>query len=636
MSPDKIAEGRPNAKVSIIDKYYDENDVKNDYKYEIKKKMLESLIKKNDDFFDVKNSDIDIIIAKLCIYDAFDNKQLREEIFPDYICGFLDRHSAEIYKLCKTRKKQKVAKFVGKRLDTPEKVFDMHVNWNDDDNIKEPIMCILWAMEDQIQSMANCIKYFDDLNEDLGVLKKIWDIWNEDSSNELNYSRLHTKLLQLIPQSKLDKIHGVFIGHAMREQQNTNRVVVRTGDYKLCKVEKLVRYEVIVSQNMDPKPYWMCKILSQPGNKNFNLDIPVNIEESCFEIPQAMEHNYNELREFDNLHHVRLGSWNVACINGPDIPTNQSEYETKFKNITDVIFKSGCDIVALQELPNELKIKKENGSEETYSFDPHIKETITGKLAAHSNSIWEIQYSQVHHTMDSISPGERLDSRKNRKEIYAFVYNTSVVKYLHPDQTKTNKVEDRRSLGVRLARCPIISNFCSNKLEFTLCTVHLPPSDKKIKTYAEIQDLGEKVFPEIKSTFGEKKAKSVIFLGDFNMGYTQKKKLLPRPTVDTWDTFYNAGYVPCIKATTNVLQNMHYDNIWMHQTMEELIVTRAGGNDTGVVKVNEIEGTPFVIGSSLAEGFKKRVSDHNLVFVDLRNNEVMPWSSSNVILKREN
>ena len=74
----------------------------------------------------------------------------------------------------------------------------------------------------------------------------------------------------------------------------------------------------------------------------------------------------------------------------------------------------------------------------------------------------------------------------------------------------------------------------------------------------------------------------------------------------------------------------------MHHTMADLSISKAGDSNTGVIKVNEIEGTPFVIGSTLAEGFKKRVSDHNLVYVDLRSNEVMPWSSSNVVLKRDN
>ena len=327
----------------------------------------------------------------------------------------------------------------------------------------------------------------------------------------------------------------------------------------------------------------------------------MNIEDDCLNKP---EDAFDELEEFNHLHHVRLGSWNVACMNGPDIPKTKDEYDEKFNNITNIIIKSKCNIVALQELPNELKIMEKDGEEKIYKFSSHIKKTLIDKLSKETSSTWEIRYSQVNHSVDTLGNGEKIDARKNRKEIYAFVYNTAVVKYLHPDQNKSNKVEDHRSLSDRFARCPIISNFCANKLEFTLCTVHLPPTDKKIRTYAEIKDLGSKVFPQLISTFGEKKAKSVIFLGDFNMGYMQKKKLLPRPTADTWDTFYDAGYVPCIKATTNVLQNMCYDNIWMHHSMEELTISKAGENNTGVFKVNEAEGTPFVIGSALAEGFK--------------------------------
>jgi endonuclease/exonuclease/phosphatase family metal-dependent hydrolase len=400
--------------------------------------------------------------------------------------------------------------------------------------------------------------------------------------------------------------------------------------------------------------YWVCEILYQPGDNKFDVNHPVNIEDACFKLPdkkniqaaqdtqdaediQDAQDTRYELEEFSDFHHVRLGSWNVACMNGPDIPTNENEYEIKFKNMTDVIYESHCNIVALQELPNELKIKSDDGKEtKIRKFEPDIMDTIKTKLKVLTGSEWNIKYHPVNHSIDSLGPGETLDARKNRKEIYAFVYNTSVVRYLHPDQGKTNKVEDRRSLDVRFARCPIISNFCSNKLEFTLCTVHLPPTDKKVKTYKEIQDLGEKVFPGLISTFGEKKAKSVIFLGDFNMGYMQKKKLHPRPTVDTWEKFHEEGYVPCIKTPTNVLQNMHYDNIWMHHSMADLTISKAGDSNTGVIRVNEIEGTPFVIGSTLAEGFKKRVSDHNLVYVDLRSNEVMPWSSSNVVLKRDN
>tara|TARA_B100000035_G_scaffold250008_1_gene218915 strand:- start:1624 stop:6198 length:4575 start_codon:yes stop_codon:yes gene_type:complete len=598
----------------------------------------------------------------------YDNEKERREILRDTICGFIDVYSADIYTTC-SYSKRAVAKYIGKRLDTPEKVYNMYYNWsdskksnsdedhheNDSDEVIEDmskIMCRLWTMDVQTESMANCIKYFNDKdkdgnNENLRILKKIWDKWmSEDKAKTLSYSNLHTKLMPIIEKERLFEIRKVFV------DINKQGELVKTGDYKLCRVRKIRNGE------NDPEPvllngkkYWICEILSQPSDNKFNVEYPVTIEDVCFQLPEKKDVKQNtinniskdvidesyELEEFSEFHHVRLGSWNVACMNGPDIPTTIEEYDLKFGNITDVIHESCSNIVALQELPNELKLKNNKDTETIIrKFEPDIMNTIKSLLKKNTGSEWDIKYHPVNHSIDSLGPGETLDARKNRKEIYAFVYNTSVVRYLHPDQGKTNKVEDRRSLDVRFARCPIISNFCSNKLEFTLCTVHLPPTDKKVKTYKEIQDLGEKVFPGLISTFGEKKAKSVIFLGDFNMGYTQKKKLLPRPTADTWEKFTEQGYVPCIKNPTNVLQNMHYDNIWMHHTMADLTISKAGDSNTGVIKVNEIEGTPFVIGSTLAEGFKKRVSDHNLVYVDLRSNEVMPWSSSNVVLKRDN
>ena len=627
-----------------------------------KDECLQSIIMKNDDAFTVKDEDIKSeIIGALDDLNIFNNKTNREAIFPDIICGFLDVYSREIYLSCKTSKKRFVAKFVGRRLDTPEKVYDMYLDWNEKEETMPEIMSILWVMDDQTGSMADCIKYFIDkekseeskerTNEAFKVLKKIWDSWLEKDA-DINYSKLHTKLIPIIPEDRLGEIRKIFMN--AEEIEGPDVLDVYSGDYKLCKVKKLNE------QKLHGKEYFICEILSQPGDKDFKQDFPVNISKSCFKKPtikddtgEEKDIEFDELKEFSDLHHVRLGSWNVACMNGTDIPTTAKDYDTKFKNITDVIFKSGCDIVALQELPNDLKIKFENeeeraelrefdeyfkdkeiGEEVTLKFDINIRHKITKLLHRHTGSEWELKYHQVNHALDSFAPGEKIDARKNRKEIYAFVYNTSVVRFQHPNKKKTNKIDDRRSLDTRFARCPIISNFFSNQLEFLLCTVHLPPTDKKIKTYAEIKDLGKKVFPGLIDTYGAKIAKSVIFLGDFNMGYMQKKKLLPRPTVDTWDAFHEHDYVPCIKTTTNVLQTMHYDNIWMHHSMADLTISKSGESNTGVIKVNEIEGTPFVIGSSLAEGFKKRVSDHNLVYVDLRNNEPMPWSEINPVLDR--
>ena len=68
---------------------------------------------------------------------------------------------------------------------------------------------------------------------------------------------------------------------------------------------------------------------------------------------------------------------------------------------------------------------------------------------------------------------------------HIFLYNDRV-KYLHANPHETNKVEDFRERDVRFSRLPIISNFLCGFLEFTLCTVHLPPYQKKVKTSQEI------------------------------------------------------------------------------------------------------------------------------------------------------
>ena len=46
------------------------------------------------------------------------------------------------------------------------------------------------------------------------------------------------------------------------------------------------------------------------------------------------------------------------CINSLDKPTTYVEFEIKLINISESIIKSGCDVVALQQLPFQLHIKK--------------------------------------------------------------------------------------------------------------------------------------------------------------------------------------------------------------------------------------------------------------------------------------
>ena len=45
----------------------------------------------------------------------------------------------------------------------------------------------------------------------------------------------------------------------------------------------------------------------------------------------------------------------------------------------------------------------------------------------------------------------------------------------------------------------------------------------------------------------------------------------------------------------------------MHHTVADLTISKAGDSNTGAISVNKIEGAPFVIRSTSAEGFKTRV-----------------------------
>lgn len=129
-----------------------------------------------------------------------------------------------------------------------------------------------------------------------------------------------------------------------------------------------------------------------------------------------------------------------------------------------------------------------------------------------TGSDWDIKYHPVNHSINSLGPSKTSDARKNWKRLYAFVYNTAVVRYLYADLGKFNEVEDKGSVDVRFAWCSIVSNFCSNELEFISHTVHSPPTNKRLRTCKEIQDLDEKIFQALISTIGGEKVKSRIFL----------------------------------------------------------------------------------------------------------------------------
>lgn len=586
----------------------------------------------------------------------------RNTIFQGVIAGYLDLQSAEIYKIVSSVQNRNVSpiksvgRFFQKHLITPHSVYTMfqHPIWTNHNNgqiyasIKSKIMRSLWCFESIMDGMIDCIEYFVVKKQDedfLTELHGLWQAFKEDSSisrSETNEDQLYTRLVQRMPR-KLRRVKEIFFGE-VNEDERTEHVY--SGDFKDFKVIKLgipiinpetqeMEYPLV---NMDDSDRWYysCKIVSKPPGAIVSSNQPIHVLREDFHAPQEDQQNgdvesVDTMDAFNSTHKVRLASWNVACANNLEKPTTEEQYQTKFTNIAKVIHESKCDIVALQELPNDVKIE---GNIRTIHT---IKRDLLRKLLEFTGAEWVMQHSTVFHSRSSLTYEDLQNGGARQmngpKEVYAFLYNKNRIQYNHANQDETNRVDDRRRREERFSRLPIISNFTCNKLEFTLCTVHLPPYDKKVKTSQEIKDIFEKVFPELIKEYGNKKSKSAIFLGDFNMCYTIKKGFNPKPEVGTWDPFTNAGYVPCIKACTNVLQTQRFDNIWVHNSFEKLrIVSDDESGYTGVIKVNEIMGRPVITGSTLKEGFKKEVSDHNLVYVDFRIDELMPWSASNIVV----
>ena len=103
----------------------------------------------------------------------------------------------------------------------------MYYNWNEKDELMCDIMCILWTMDNPIVSMAGCIKYFDEQQENMDILKQIWDKWTAaKSNNTLSYSNLHTELIPMLTQDKLKSVRTLFSGS--KEKHVTTNIMKKS------------------------------------------------------------------------------------------------------------------------------------------------------------------------------------------------------------------------------------------------------------------------------------------------------------------------------------------------------------------------------------------------------------------------
>ena len=380
--------------------------------------------------------------------------------------------------------------------------------------------------------------------------------------------------------------------------------------YKLSKIsdgfkgDETVGDFIILKDDVFEKPQW----ISSPQDEE------KSIKESIQEIVSKRKC-------------VRIASWNVACMNNLDKPTTSDELKTKVNNISEIIIKSGCDVVALQELPFELHIK-EDIEKEIIAFDKEkvgFKDQLLLKLNTQTNSNWDIQWTTSFYD----------DAKKSEGQgVLAFVYNKDIVTLQNPENTGL-KIIDQREKSERTKRMPCIASFKVGKLEFILCNVHISPKN----AHSEIEELGNDLLPTIQSHYGYLRSKSVIFLGDFNMSIVSNGAFAkPKPKESTWSAFQTGKFNPCIRdCFTNVIQTMLYDNIWIHESMDNIrhiSKKLLGMQEKGVFEIKgyiDNENNTKMLLRSDYKDLQKKASDHNLVFIDLKVNKAMQWSEDIVI-----
>ena len=407
---------------------------------------------------------------------------------------------------------------------------------------------------------------------------------------------------------------------------------VLRGRFALCQVEP-INFDMKLNNTDDEekvKVYKLSKIAD-----GFKGDETVGdfifLKKYVFEKPQwisSQEEKEESIQEIVSKRKcVRIASWNVACMNNLDKPTTSDELKTKVNNISEIIIKSGCDVVALQELPFELHIK-EDIEKEIIAFDKEkvgFKDQLLLKLNTQTNSNWDIQWTTSFYD----------DAKKSEGQgVLAFVYNKDIVTLQNPENTGL-KIIDQREKSERTKRMPCIASFKVGKLEFILCNVHISPKN----AHSEIEELGNDLLPTIQSHYGYLRSKSVIFLGDFNMSIVSKGAFAkPKPKESTWSAFQTGKFNPCIRdCFTNVIQTMLYDNIWIHESMDNIrhiSKKLLGMQEKGVFEIKgyiDNENNTKMFLRSDYKDLQKKASDHNLVFIDLKVNKAMQWSEDIVI-----
>lgn len=499
----------------------------------------------------------------------------------------------------------------------------IHICWHMDNrhiyNIAKCIELFIGELDDaQFKNKVNILKF---------VLYKLCDLESANKTREqkdLEY-QLIGELSDILSPEQTNRVRKVLFS----ESQNNSGKTVAKGQHSLTVVN--LKQEISHKEGL----YEIKEKSHTKQYNNGNEHLVLNKDEICandlLELNKEIN-NKDSIKESAYLNwlrhkrtYVRISSWNVSCTNNLEVPTTRAAYNEKLENIVAIACRSFSDIIALQELPHDLKLKED---EEKMSFDD-IKDDLLKRMYDKTFHNWDMVWSTAFHESTS-----KVKTKKSEgKEVYAFLFNSDIVTYTSIE-SEVQKILDKRAKEKRLSRLPCFGKFKCDQLEIILCNMHLAP--KLLDSKREIKDIGQIVLPALKQQFSNGDYQKVLFLGDFNMSYTTKGRFAdPLPDYDTWLDFKNAQYGPCITGCfTNVLHNKCYDNIWMHYSLRHLrhfnkSFISTSTSDKGVFNMRSFSNfeDDFNFGEKSIIQFKKKYSDHNLVYVDLKNNEPMHWNT---------
>jgi hypothetical protein len=434
---------------------------------------------------------------------------------------------------------------------------------------------------------------------------------------------------------KMDNVGGDGISYKV------TRLGSEITEFYVSKVRELIGHSNI----------WVCKVDEESSINNSSIKVGEQVlvdGDMLYPNPKSAV----TVKQYPPHQRIRIGSWNIRCTH--EFKRKDAFFcglLVRFKKLAQVICKSECDIVALQELPMSFRTTNEFISIRAENVLPELIRSLDDTEEENgSNDKWSFAYSEdfpqdcwyKHRNVKSIE-GKIVEHypRSNGEYIHAFVFKKNKILCHSVEQVLDLTYQENR-----FKHAPSLGRFTFIELNFhfSLCNVHMRPEskeDKKEKKVVpamdsrhEIQDLGECI-PHLRKYNPD----STIFIGDWNSSAQQyapdddyinvnQRTHFPPYVSNVWNGFTQNGYIPAVKnCFTNVSGTHQYDNIWIPNAIGDKRVKamelHQPTSTNPKVRPQSYERTRNVVyltdvcRNSLPSDIIKFVSDHNLIFVDL-------------------